>query len=734
MWWSKNEKRKSGGAAVAVIVKAALSPAVKKGRCVSKLLRKVERMKYEMLFSPMKIGSVTMKNRVVMAPMMLGFGTFDGTATSAMMNYYEERAKGGAGLIITEITRVNDVTGATSFGQLGVSHDYQIPALAEMARRVQKHGAKLFVQLHHPGRQNLGLMMGTVPLCVSMEKALPFYKKMMFSGIVPVGKKLQQNHIVPKVAAPSECETSYFSGCANRGLSHNEVKKLIAQFIEGAVRCQKARVDGVELHAAHGYLIQQFLSPNINHRTDEYGGSLENRMRFLLEIISGIRKSCGASFPIIVRLTVDECYDKIGQPGKGYTLEEGVLMAKRLEEAGVDAIDVSSAAYDTFNYWLEPVTFECGWRKYMAEAVKKAVKIPVLAANLIRSPEQAEAQLQAGIQDFVSLGRPMIADPYWARKAEQGREAEIKRCICCLYCFESMQENAYKGTHAHCAVNPSLGQEGALTPQDGGGRLAAVIGAGVAGLTAAEQLARRGFQVVVLERSNKPGGQMCLADKPPHKEKLFWCVTDLIHAVEKLGAEIRYGVEETEKALRELNPYTVIVATGAVTVRPDWLKGRDLPHVYTVDQILDGGAELHEKKVAVIGSGMTGLETSHYLAEQGNQVTVVEMEDTLAPGVWMQHVDDILPKLEAAGAVFLTSHKLLEITKYNIVLQNLKTEESTSLYVDAVVLSTGVRSENALYEKIKEQFERVYLVGDALRPGRIANATESAYETVKKVQ
>lgn len=691
-------------------------------------------MDYQMLFSPMNIGKIAIKNRVVMAPMMLGFGTFDGTATPAMMDYYEERAKGGVGLIITEITRVNDVTGASSFGQLGVSHDYQVPALAELTKRIHRHGTKLFVQLHHPGRQNLGLMVGTVPLCIPMERMLPFYKKMMFKDIVPVGKKLQANHIVPKVVAPSACETSYFSGCANRGLSYKEVKRLIAQFIAGAVRCQQAGVDGVELHAAHGYLIQQFLSPNTNHRTDEYGGSLENRMRFLLEIISGIRSACGSDFPIIVRLTVDECYAKIGKPGKGYALEEGVAMAKRLEQAGVDGIDVSSAAYDTFNYWLEPVTFDCGWRKYMAQAVKEAVSIPVLAANLIRSSAQAEQQLQEGTQDFVSLGRPLIADPHWVEKVRNGREDEIKRCICCLYCFESMQENAYKGTHAQCAVNPALGEEQALVPVDGNGRAVVVVGAGVAGLTAAEQLAKRGFRVVVVEKGNQPGGQLLLADKPPKKEKLFWCITDLVAAAQRAGAEIRYETEADETLLHSLAPYGVIVATGGVTVRPKGIKGSELPHVYTVDQVLDGTVVLKEKTVAVIGSGMTGLETSAFLTEQECRVTVVEMAETVAPGVWMQHVDDIMPKLAAAGTTFLTGEKLLEITKHNIVIQNVATQESRSVYVDAVVLSVGVRSENELYETIKDEFERVFIAGDADCVGRIAHATAGAYAAAKAIQ
>ena len=355
----------------------------------------------------MKIGNCEIKNRIVMPPMLMGFGQFDGRTTEQMMDYYEERAKGGTGLIMTEITRVNDVHGAAAFAQLGVSHDYQIDGLREFANRIHKHGAKLFVQLHHPGRQNVGLAIGTVPFCIAATRVCKKFPKMLFSIAPKIAPFMSKHNIALSSVSASKCEPSYFAGGHVRALRKSEVKKLIRQFIDGAVRCKKAGVDGVELHGTHGYLIQQFLSPNTNHRTDEYGGSFENRLRFIREIIEGIRKECG-DYPIVVRLTIDEFYDKIGKPGKGYTIEEGVKYAKAIADMGVDAIDVSSAAYDTFNYWLEPTSFDLGWRKYLAAEVKKVVNIPVMAANLIRTPEQAEQQLEEGTQDFVCLGRSQI--------------------------------------------------------------------------------------------------------------------------------------------------------------------------------------------------------------------------------------------------------------------------------------------------------------------------------------
>lgn len=690
-------------------------------------------MSYDMLFSPMKIGNVEIKNRIVMAPMCMGFGQYNGCATETMMDYYEERAKGGVGLIFTEITRINDITGASSFGQLGMSHDYQIPALREMADRIHKHNCKIMVELHHPGRQNLGLMIGTVPICNIGSKLMGnLYTKILTQAVIPQGKKLQDKHIVPRTVAPSKCERSKMSDSVNRELSVNEIKKIICQFIEGAVRVKKAGCDGVELHAAHGYLIQQFLSPNTNKRTDQYGGSLENRMRFLLEIIDGIRLNCGKDFPIVVRLTVDEMYSEIGQNGKGYNLEEGIKMAKILSDKGIDAIDVSSAAYDTFNYWLEPTTFTPGWRKYLASEVKKVVDIPVIAANLIRSPKQAEMQLEEGTQDFISLGRPLIADPHWPNKVKSGNENLIKRCVCCLYCFESMMKGAYKYTHGNCSVNPFVGRENVSLKQNGNGRKVLIIGAGCAGLTAAELLSKRGFDVTVLEKESKQGGQLNLASKPPHKEKINWVCEDLLSNAINSGAKVLFDIKADKNIIASYSPEIVITATGGNAIHPKSFNG---DNVVTVTQVLNGDIDISNKKVAVIGSGMTGLETSELLVSKGNNVTVVEMADKIAPGAWFQQLDDALPVLEKAGTEFLTSHKLLSVSSSGIELENLKEKKAVAIKVDLVVLSLGVRSDNSLYNDIKNSDSyKVYNIGDSKKIGRIANATESAYQLVMNIE
>lgn len=684
-------------------------------------------MSYDKLFQPIKIGNCEIKNRIVMAPMLMGFGKFDGCVTDKMMDYYEERAKGGTGLIVTEITRVNDVTGASEFGQLAASKDYHIESLKTLADRIHKHGAKLFIQLHHPGRQNVGLMVGTLPVSIKLNKVWKGYSKLLFKFASTGGKWMVAHKVVPAAVCPSKVEPSYFSGGRVRALRYREVKTLIRQFVEAAQRVYKSGCDGVMLHAAHGYLIQQFLSPHTNRRKDEYGGSLENRMRFLLEIISGIKASC-PGLPIVVRLTVDECYDRVDRQGTGYGLDEGVQMAQILEQAGIDAIDVTSAAYDTFNYWLEPMSFELGWRKHMAKAVKEKVKIPVIAANLIRSPEQAVAQLDEGCQDMISLGRPHIADPHWTNKVAEGKPEQVKRCICCLYCIESMQENAYIGEHGLCSVNPFVGKEKVELAKDGNNRTVVIAGGGPAGLTAAELLAKRGFKAIVLEKEARAGGQVATAACCESKSRIGWCTQDLEQAALLHGAEIKYNTPATAQEIDKYKPYAVVVATGGTPIVPKSIPGIDGENVAIATNLYGKGAKISGKRVAVIGSGMTGLGTAAMLAKNKNKVFVIEMAHNVAPGSWMQHIDEVMPILKKNDAEILSDHKLVRVEDGKIILHNIINNAVEEVEVDKVILSLGVKPENSLYTELKGKYERLFVIGDAKRTGRIAFATADAAE------
>ena len=692
-------------------------------------------MKYPHLFSEGVIGNVTIRNRTVMVPMATGMANYDGTPSEQIINYYEERARNGLGLLITGVTRVNTLHGSTMPRQLSMAYDRHIAPFAAMVERIHSHGTKVFCQLHHPGRQGLSLMGITAlqtelfgRLWPGMYKHLPQLLQAMAKFPAAV-EWMVKSLRWPSVVAPSKVPSRLYNQ-KTRALRRWEIRSLEQDFVRAARRVQRAGGDGVELHGTHGYIIQQFLSPQSNLRKDEYGGSLENRMRFLLDIINGIRRECGKDFPIIVRISVDEFCRCIGEPGQGIELEEGVEIARRLERAGINAINVSSASYETMNWWVEPMSFEDGWRKHLARAVKEAVSIPVIAANLIRSPEQAEAQIAEGTQDFVALGRPFLADPAWTAKAMEGRADETMRCISCLRCVESLFTNGAIGLPLECAVNPRLGRERetAEPRMDGDGRTVAVIGAGPAGLTAAKVLASRGFKAVVFERSGSAGGQLKLAGVPPKKDKIGWCIDDMESAARRSGVEISFNTEATIAAVEAINPCAVIAATGSLPIIPD-IPGIQQENVFTINEILEGKVKLEGKTVAVIGSGLTGLETAEKLAKDGNSLLVVEMLEDIGPGAYHQNLDDVLGRLKESRPEFITSHKLVEIRKGEIVLEHVKSSRRITRQVDAVVLAVGVKSDDFQAREMKKHFPRVLVIGDARQPGRIYNAVRDGFDT-----
>lgn len=704
-------------------------------------------MKYPNLFSPMNIGAVSIKNRVVMTAMCVGLAHHDGAVSEELDAYYEERAAGGTGLIITECTRVNETDAVSHSSMLSMSHDRYIAPMHDAVERVHAHGAKLFVQLFHPGRQNVVVFPTFWKFNECMSRIFPAYWDWYFKATAnfdesamddPKMVKRMKKYMKPLLApsaVPCGLGDNPIRNQNTVPMTRAQIKTLIAQFVSAAGRVKKAGADGVELHAAHGYLLQQFLSPYTNRREDEYGGTLENRMRLLREIIEGIRRECGSDFPISVRLSVEEYYDKIGYPGQGITLEEGVEMAKMLENFGIDVLNVSSGNYDTAQTSCEPVSFAPGWRKYLAKAVKDEVKIPVIAANLIRTPEQAEEQLAEGTQDFIAMGRPHLADPEWTKKAMEGRSEDIQRCICCMRCMESFQENIMHGNPIECAVNPRACRESKVPPaaeKDGRKRSVVVVGAGPAGLTAARELAARDFQVTLLEQGGEPGGQLRLAAAPPLKEKIGWLIESLTHQAVKLGVTIHYNTKATKEQIDSYHPYAVFLATGGEAVAPR-IPGADLDAVTTVTPILTGERKYAGKEIAVIGSGMTGLETAELLVEQGNTVTIIEMADKIAPGAYPVNSSDVIGRLKKGGARFLPGRKLERIGDGMLCLSR-RDGVLEEIQTDATVLAIGVRSSNALEKECAGHFEWLYSVGDAVKPGRIGNATRDAFELARALR
>ncbi|MEK4324511.1 FAD-dependent oxidoreductase [Paenibacillus sp. FSL R7-0312] len=641
-------------------------------------------MKYEKLFAAGRIGRLELKNRIVMPAMGTSLAAASGEASDEMIAYYEERAAGGCGLIITEITRVDNETGVGTPNQLNASDLLYVPRLEKLARAVHRHDSRIFLQLQHPGRQNHGRLIG--------------------------GKQ---------IVAPSAVMSSAI-GEMPRELTTEEVEALVGKFVFGAYIAQLAGIDGVEIHGAHGYLIGQFLSPLTNLRTDKYGGALEGRMRFLCEIVQGIKKTCGAGFPVSVRIDGDEFV-----PG-GITLEEALLTAQQLEKLGVDCINVSAGTYESSNTIIEPISYPQGWKKHLAAAMKQAVQIPVIACDVIRKPDFAESLLEEGNTDFVALGRALLADPQWGNKAAEGREAEIRTCISCLYCIQEVMECKV----IKCAVNARAGRELEFPEpeQNGDGRVVAVVGGGPAGMEAARILAQRKFKPVLFEARDVLGGSVELGSRPPLKEKLNWFLDSMEHQLEQLHVDVRLSERPAVEQLRELDPYAVFVAAGAQPIIPE-LPGVTGDNVSTVVDVLSGAAVIRGKRAVVIGSGMTGLETAEYLAEQGNQVTVVEMQPRVGPDAYLPNLIDIITRLKKNGVQLLASTKLVEVREGAVVLENVSTGDISVQDTDAVVLSIGVKPERGFVDELKRAMPQVKVLGDAAKPGRIGQAIQSGFET-----
>ncbi|MBU3206699.1 FAD-dependent oxidoreductase [Clostridium algidicarnis] len=640
-------------------------------------------MNYENLFSKGKIGKLEIKNRIVMPAMGTSLATSTGEASDEMIRFYEERAKGGAGLIITEITRVDNETGVGTPNQLCANNLNQIPRLEKLSRAVHRYDSKIFLQLHHPGRQS-------------------------HSNLID-GRQ---------IVAPSAV-TSSAIGELPREMTTEEVEAMVKKFVTGAKIAQMGGIDGVELHGAHGYLLGQFLSPLTNLRTDKYGGDLMGRMRILTEIIMGIKSVCGPSFPISVRIDGDEFVDG------GFKLDEAIKASKYLESIGVDAINVSAGTYESVNTIIEPISYPQGWKRHLAQGIKDTVKIPVIACDVIRKPDFAESLLKEGNVDFVAVGRQLLADPEWGKKAMENREDEIRPCISCLYCIDKLMQCET----TKCAVNARMGREleyGEIK-ENGKGRVVAVMGGGPAGMESARILALKGFKPVLFEKKDVLGGSVYLGSKPPLKEKLNWFLDSLEYQINQLGVDIRLNSEPTLEDIKSLSPYAVFVATGASPIVPR-LPGIDKSEVCTVIDVLEGKIDIKGKNVVVVGSGMTGLETAELLAVQGNKVTVVEMQNKIGPDAYLPNLIDVTTRLKKHNVEMIPSMKLVEIKENEVSLQNTKDNTISNRDADVVVLSLGSVSNNSMINELEKIVPIVRVLGDAEKPGRVAEAMHTAFE------
>lgn len=630
----------------------------------------------DQLNSSLTLGRLTLPNRLAMTAMGVNLGAPDGGVTNDLIAYYEARARGGVGLIITEVTRIEGGAGISDPCQLACYRPSDVTELQRLADAVHKWETRLFIQLQHPGRAASSWVTGQQPIAPSA------------------------------VASP-------LGGEMPRELSLQECREMVDRFVKSARLAQMAGADGVELHAAHGYLINQFLSPAMNFRQDEYGGSFDNRMRFVTQILEGIRESCGECFPISVRINAEELF-----PG-GIDIPEAVKISKALEQAGAALINVSCYTEGC----IEPGTYAQGWKKHMAQAIKEAVSIPVLSVCNIKEPSVARQLLDEGVCDIIGLGRALLADPEWPNKAFSGREDEIRTCIGCLCCFGEIVNLR----RVRCAVNPLTGREleYAHPLLNGKGQTVAVVGGGPAGIQAALTLKERGFSPVLIDEDTKTGGALNIADKGHGKDKITKLTQSLQVQLEKAGIELRLGEKASLESLKKLNPAAVFIACGAEPRLPK-VPGVTRENVTTADKVLLGQVRL-QGRVAVIGSGMTGLETAEMLAMEGCKVTVAEMQDTIGCDVYPSVVSDIMGRLLPRGAQILTAHKLTRIEDGEVELLRLKDNTSIRLPVDWVVLAVGVIPRHDLAAECKENFQIVRVIGDAQKPARILEAMQDAH-------
>lgn len=646
------------------------------------------------LASSGKIGSVKIKNRMVMAPMGDLTANPDGTVSDKTVAYYSARAKGGIGLIITGIVRINNEDGTAGPNQLSLADDKYIPGFKRLVDEVHSHGAKIFPQIQHSGRQGVAALTGS-------------------------------DHVLAPSAIPSAVMQQ-----PTKALTLEQIKTLIGQFGDTARRAMEAGCDGVEIHAAHGYLIEQFLSPFSNKREDEYGGSFDNRMRFLREIIQDVKDKTKDDFAISVRLSVDEFIDDLGINEEHIDLEEGIKIAKAIEKEGVDALNVSCGTYESMNFAIEPVSVEPGWRRDFIKAVKDEINLPVIAVAKFRTPEMAEEFLNDGVLDFVSFGRPLLADPEFPNKAMAKEDLRVNRCISCLFCFDELN----KGSHVVCAVNPRTGFESdyaALEKSDVQKKVA-IVGAGPAGLAAAVAAKENGHFVHIFEAGDDIGGQVRIGMNPPKKDQLGWMLEDTKRLLDELGIEVQMNQKMTPEDLKAQGFDVVLLGIGAEAITPN-IPGVDQEHVYSVEDVLEGRVSLEEKTVAVIGSGLTGLEVAELLQTKGNKTFVVEMQDSLAPGAYAQNFMDVMSRMKPELSEYLTSQKLVAIREDKIELEDMKTQQLTTKAVDAVVLSVGYKANEALLDSFKDVADTVEVIGDAKDVKNIGLATRSGYQTALKL-
>ena len=624
------------------------------------------------LFQPCTIGKLSLANRIVLPPMGNNYGAEDGSVTDRQIDYYNERATGGAGLIMTEMVSIDSPMGQRGSHQLRIDDDKYIAGLRRLTRQIHQSGAKTAIQLCHAG------------LLAASDK---------FS-LQPV--------------APSPVE--YFGHKVTKGLTRNEIEDIILHFVEGAQRAEKAGFDGIEVHAAHSYLLAHFLSPYFNRRRDDFGGSTEKRARILVEIIRRIRQTVGQNIPVWCRMNGTD----FGLDG-GLQIEEAKEIARMAEAAGSAAIHVSCGAYGTyFGYNRAQMGQPRGNLAEVAAEIKKAVNVPVIAVGRINL-QLGEQLISEGKADLIAIGRGHIADPYIIKQAAEGKLADIRPCIGCNVCVDDL---TVLDLSLHCSVNACVGKEReyrltrALKIKK-----VMVVGGGPAGMETAITAALRGHEVTIYEQQAQLGGKLILAATPPHKDEIKPLNDYLISQIKKSEIQLKLGKKVTLATIKKITPDVLVLAAGALPLSLK-IPGIESPNVVFAEDVLSGKET--GQHVVVIGGGLVGCETAEFLAQQGKTVTIVEMLAEIANGVGHSFKTPLLKRLEAKVTI-LTGTQCKEIGK-NTVVVNGRFAQDQTIPADTVVLAVGAKPNNGLLISAQAIVPEIHIIGDCLEPRRIINA------------
>jgi len=637
---------------------------------------------FPLLFSPIQVGKLRLKNRIVMPPMGNRYPTYYGEVTPRLIQYYVERARGGVGLIVVQFANVTS-TGQSSLYPLGIWHDNQINGLKNLARGIKAEGVPVAIQLAHVGAMG--------------ESSI--------TGIQPVGP------------SPIPC----FRREIPRELNINEIHDLVEDFAQAARRVVEAGFDAVELHMAHGYLLQQFLSPLSNRRNDEYGRNIDGRLRFPLEVLGRVREIVGISFPIICRVCVDEVL-----PG-GISIDDGIYIARALEESGADIISVTGGRAETFHIGVPSEIFPHDLLLKMAAAVKKNISIPVIAVGKLHEPLIMERALAEGYADLIAVGRGLIADPELPRKAKEGRMKDIRPCLVCS--SPECHGRIFKQLSMGCVVNPIVGREEdfALRPTDRIHKVL-VVGGGPGGLEAARVAALRGHHVILYEKAPTLGGQFLFASKAPHKHLLMSLIEYYEKQLSALNVEIHLKSEIDAGNVKVINPDDVIVATGA---KPKILEIPGLAHrAITAWDVLAGSPV--GNSVAVIGGGVVGCNVAEYLAERHHDVTILEMLPYVARELvsWTRRL--YIESLKSYKIEILLQCLVLEVDGNNLIYDQVGYRKILHS-VDSVVLASGALPNNLLLANLLELGIKAIAVGDCVKPRNAGEAIREGYEAGLKI-